>query len=100
MASNVNTFRPVTTMDLYGFPEMSLVEECNLPSTVRQTISNKVTMIEKCGLLKNALNQIKTRAKEIPLLDDEKHAADVQEMTDLFMHAYDLLWKAALHGII
>ena len=90
---------PVPMSKLYGIPDMSVLEECNLPPLMRQTISNKVTMIEKCSLLQQALEQIKFRARGIPLLDDDKHAAGVQEMTDLFLQAYDMLWKAAMHGI-
>lgn len=83
----------------YGIPEMSILEEMNLPASQRQTISNKITMIDKCGLLQQALDQIKSRAKAIPVIDDEEHATGVQEMTDQFLQAYDLLWEVALHGI-
>ena len=99
MAQNTITY-PVSISKLYGIPEMTVLEECNLPPLMRQTISNKVTMIEKCSLLQQALDQIKFRARGIPLLDDETHAAGVQEMTDLFLQAYDMMWKVALHGIV
>lgn len=99
MPANIKPIYPVAPAKLYGIPEMTVQEEMNLPANMRQTLSNKITMIEKCSLLQQALDQVKFRAKHIPLLDDDKHAAGVQEMTDLFMQAYDLLWSAALHGI-
>ena len=99
MASNNLPVYPVTPEKLYGIPEMTVQEEMNLPENMRQTMSNKITMIEKCGLLQQALDQVKFRAKHIPLLDDDKHAAGVQEMTDKFLAAYDALWEVALHGI-
>ena len=99
MSSNIKPFSPITSYDLYGIPDMSLTEEANMPENKRQTLSNKITMIEKCSLMQQALDQVKFRAKGIPLLDDDKHAAGVQEMTDLFLKAYDMLWSAALHGI-
>lgn len=100
MPANITPVYPVTPTKLYGIPEMTVQEEMNLPANMRQTMSNKISMIEKCGLLQQALDQVKFRAKHIPLLDDDKHAAGVQDMTDLFIQAYDLLWKAAMHGII
>ena len=90
---------PVTSMDLYGIPEMSVQEENALPENMHQTMNNKITMLNQIHLVRQALDQIAFRAKHIPLLDDDKHAAGVQEMTDLFMAASDAMWKAALHGI-
>lgn len=100
MPANINPIYPVTPTDLYGLPPMTIREEMDLPGNMHQTMVNKITMIEKCNLLQQALDQVKFRAKGIPLLDDDNHAAGVQAMTDLFMQAYDLLWKAALHGIV
>ena len=98
---NTNTITyPVTPQKLYGLPEMTLIDEMNLPANMRNTISNKITMIDKCNLLQQALDQIKFRAKGIPVLDDDHHAEGVQQMTDLFLKAYDMLWETALHGII
>lgn len=84
---------------LYGTPDMSVLEEMNLPANKRQTLANKISMIDKCNLMQQALDQVKFRARGIPLLDDEQHAASVQVMTDMFLQAYDLLWKAAQYGI-
>ena len=99
MPANITPVYPVTPEKLYGIPTMSIQEEMDLPGNMHQTMVNKIAMIEKCNLLQDALNQLRFRAKHIPLLDDDKHAAGVQEMTDFFMQAYDLLWKAAMHGI-
>lgn len=90
---------PVTMEDIYGLPEISIREEMDMPGNMHQTMVNKITMIDKCNLMQQALDQIRFRAKRIPLLDDDKHADGVQEMTDLFLQAYDLLWKTAMHGI-
>lgn len=89
----------ITPAKLYNIPEMSVQEEMNLPANMRQTLSNKINMIEKCGIMQQALDQIKFRTKNIPVIDDDKHAAGIQEMADLFMQAYDMLWKVAKHGI-
>lgn len=98
MSKNAVTY-PVDYEKLYGVPEMSMQEEADLPGNMHQTMVNKITMIEKCSLLQDALNQVRFRARKIPMLDDDAHAAGVQEMTDIFLQAYDLLWKAAMHGI-
>ena len=100
MPANITPVYPVTPQKLYGIPEMSIQEEMNLPANMRQTLSNKITIIEKCGLLQSALDQIKFRAKGIPLTDDARHASGVQEMTDKFLAVYDALWEVAMHGII
>lgn len=99
MPANTTPVYPVTPAKLYGIPEMSFQDEMNLPANMRQTMANKISIIDKCNLMQQALDQVKFRARGIPLLDDEQHAASVQEMTDIFMQAYDLLWKAAHHGI-
>jgi len=99
MPANITPVYPVTPQKLYGIPDMSVQEEMALPANMRSTLSNKITMIEKCGLLQNALDQIKFRAKHIPLLDDDKHAEGVQEMTEKFLAAYDALWEVAMYGI-
>ena len=97
-----DTIKPILTYDsseMYGIPKMSLTEEMNLPAAKKQTLSNKVEMISKYSLAHQALDQIRSRARQIPLIDDQEHADAVQEMYDLFMQAYDLLWKAATHGM-
>lgn len=99
MPANITPFSAAAPSKLYGIPEMTIQEEMNLPACMRQTLSNKISMIDKCNLMQQALDQVKFRARGIPLLDDETHAAGVQEMTDAFLQAYDMLWKAALHGI-
>ena len=91
---------PFTMEDIYGVPEMSVREEMDLPANKRRTLVNKITMIDKCNLMQQALDQIRFRARGIPLLDDDKHAAGVQEMTDAFLQAYELLWKVATHGVV
>lgn len=92
---------PVTSMDLYGIPEV-FWEYANpsLSDHERQTIENKISMISKVNLLQQAIDQIRFRAKGIPVLDDAKHASGVQEMADLVTQASDAIWKAAMHGIL
>ena len=84
---------------IYGIPEMSLEEEMNLPACKKMTERNKIEMVNKCGLMKQAIEQIEFRAKRIPMEDDTNHAAAVNQIAELVKAAEKLLWQAATYGI-
>lgn len=85
--------------NVYGLPEMSLEEELKLSSSEKQTVHNKVRIIDHCDLIVRAVEQIRTRAKGIPVLDDPEHAQLVQQFADLVIKADLLLSEAAIYGI-
>jgi len=84
---------------LYGVPAMSYEEEKALPEAKKQTLDCKISVVDKCGLMRQAVDQINYRAKGIPMLDDAEHSAQVAEWERMVFEAYDLLWKIATYGI-
>ena len=84
---------------VYGLREMSIEEESKLSASEKLTVKNKLELIGKCNLMQQALDQIRSRAKGIPVLDDPKHAEAVQKLADLTAEAERILWGAATFGI-
>lgn len=84
---------------IYGIPEMSLEEEMNLPACKKLTERNKIEMVNKCGLMRQALDQIEFRAKKIPMEDDPAHANLVNQLAELVKQAEKMLWQAATYGV-
>ena len=84
---------------IYGLPEMTLEKESQLSEAEHMTLRNKLEIINNCGLMIKALDQIWFRAKGTPILNDPEHAEMVQQFYDLVLQASDLLWKAATFGI-
>ena len=84
---------------IYGIPEMSLEEEAALSASEKLTERNKIDMINKCGLIKQAIEQIEFRAKKIPMEANDCHATMVDQMADLVRKAENILWQAATYGI-
>lgn len=84
---------------IYGIPEMSIEEEMNLPACKKLTERNKIEMVSKCGLMRQAIDQIEFRAKKIPMEDDTRHADMVNQLAELVKAAEKLLWQAATYGV-
>ena len=84
---------------LYGLPAMSIEEERNLPENKKRTMENKISIIDKPGLMLKAVDQIRYRAQRTNLLDDKKHADQVAEWEQMVLEAESLLWKIAQFGI-
>lgn len=84
---------------LYGVPTMSYEEEKALPATEKQTIGCKMSIVDKCGLMAKAVDQIKFRARATPIIDDAKHSEQIAEWEHMVLEANDLLWKIATYGV-
>lgn len=84
---------------IYGVPEMTLEAESQLSETERQTLRNKFEIVNLCGLMTKAVDQIWFRAKTAPITADPEHAQLVQQLADLVTKASDVLWEAAMYGI-
>ena len=66
----------------YGLKPLTFKEEWDLPQNVRQTSNNKIKIIDTCDGAIRLIDTIKYRAKGAPELDDDRHAALVQELAD------------------
>ena len=84
---------------IYGMPELSIEKEQKLPESVKEIRGNKMSIIDKCGLMANAISQIKFRARGIPLEDDAQLSAQVAEWKHKVLEAESLLWEIAVYGI-
>lgn len=85
--------------NLYGLPEMSYEEEKNLPENKKRIVRDKISIVDKCGLMKTAVEQIRFRARGVPVLDDNDHADRIDEWEHMVDEANELLWKIATHGV-
>ena len=84
---------------VYGIPEMSLEEEMNLSVSMKLTERSKIEMVNKCGLMRQAIDQIEYRARKIPMEDDASHANLVNQLAALVKEAEKLLWQAATYVV-
>ena len=84
---------------IYGMPALSIEERQKLPESVKEIRENKMTIIDKCGLMANAVSQIKFRARGIPLEDDAQLSAQVAEWKHKVLEAESLIWEVAEYGI-
>ena len=82
----------------YGLTPMNFDEEFNLPDTIRNTRSCKVDIVHWCDHMENAIDVIRSRIKNAPELDDEKHAALVEEFRNKVHRAMEMLNDTAMFG--
>lgn len=66
----------------YGLEAMSVEEEMNLPTPMKQTRNNKMKMIDQLNLVSRRVDGLINYIKLIPEENDENHAALVQELAD------------------
>ena len=82
----------------YGIKPMTFEEELNQPKYAKQTRYNKMKIIDTCKHAKSLLETIEWRTKGAPELNDEKHAALVQDMYDKVNEAYEAIVTACRVG--
>ena len=82
----------------YGLTSMTFEEEVNLPETVRQTRNNKVQIYHMCESMKRTIDNIEYRAHHCPELEDEQHAALVEEFRNRVHRAMEMLDYADMTG--
>lgn len=82
----------------YGLKPMTPAEEFMTSSYVRQTRDNKILIIDKCNEIIGLLETIKTRTRNAPELDDEKHAALVEELYEKVLDVGNATVKACKVG--
>ena len=89
-----------STMEtMYGVPAMSLKDEMALPVNVKRTMQNKVSIIDKCGLMQRAIDQLRLRVWATPMIDDNTHADAVETWANMTMDAEQILWNIARFGM-
>ena len=84
--------------EYYGITPMSLVEEIDASVAVKSTRQNKIEVIDWCEHMKNAIEYIQFRAKNIPEVDDDKHALLVEQFRNNVKYAMDVLNRTASFG--
>lgn len=84
--------------EYYGLTPMSLVEEMDASVAVKSTRQNKIEIIDWCEHMKNAIEYIQIRAKNIPEVDDDKHALLVEQFRNNVKYAMDVLNRTASFG--
>ena len=82
----------------YGLNPMTLDEELVAPGTIRNTRRCKIEIIDWCAHMTDAINTIRRDALVIPELDDEKHAALVEEFRNRVHRAMEMLNDTAMFG--
>lgn len=82
----------------YGLKPMSIEDEINLPKYAKQTRLNKVKIIDTCKYAESLIETIRWRTRKAPELDDERHAALVQEMMDKVDEMYKAIETACRVG--
>lgn len=82
----------------YGIQRLTLEEEINLPKYAKQTRQNKMKIINTCKHAESLIETIRWRTKGAPELDDERHAALVQEMMDKVNEMYKAIEVACRVG--
>ena len=85
-------------INTYGLQRLTFEEELNQPKYAKQTRHNKIKIIDTCNLAEGLLETIKYRAKGAPELDDERHAALVQELMDKVNDMYQAIENALMVG--
>lgn len=82
----------------YGIKPLPVDEEFRLPKYEKQTRNNKMKIIDTCDHAAWLINQLKVGIKTAPVLDDEKHAALMQEITNKVDDFYKALEAAYMVG--
>ena len=82
----------------YGLKAMSLEEEMNLPTPMKQTRNNKMKMIDQLNLVSRRVDGLINYIKLIPEENDENHAALVQELADVVDEISKAVSKAEVVG--
>lgn len=79
----------------YGLAPMTFEEEANAPATVKTKREVKVTVADRCALMRQLVDTIENRARLIPETDDEDHAKLVRGFGDAVLFAMLALEDAA-----
>lgn len=82
----------------YGLTPMSFTKEIDASVAVKSTRQNKIEIIDWCEHMKNAIEYIQIRAKNIPEVDDDKHALLVEQFRNNVKYAMDVLNGTASFG--
>ena len=82
----------------YGLTPMSFVKEMDASVAVKSTRQNKIEIIDWCEHMKNAIEYIQIRAKNIPEVDDDKHALLVEQFRNNVKYTMDVLNGTASFG--
>lgn len=85
-----NTFNGIANgiVNAYGIQPLSFEEEWNQPENAKRTRHNKMKIIDTCKFARNLIETIEITARRAPELDDEKHSALVQELSDKVNEMY------------
>lgn len=79
----------------YGLAPMTFEEEANAPATIKTKREVKVTVADRCALMRQLVDTIENRARSIPETDDEDHAKLVKGFGDSVLFAMLALEDAA-----
>lgn len=82
----------------YGIKPMSIEEEAKLPKFAKQTRNNKIKIMGVCTAMRRILGSVEYRTKHAPELNNEEHAALVEELKNLLNQAYETLEKTYTIG--
>lgn len=81
--------------NIYELIPMTLEEEANAPAAVKAKREVKITVVDRCNLMRQLVDQIAERAKKIPETNDMDHASLVKGFGDAVLFAMLALEDAA-----
>lgn len=84
--------------EMYGMEQLSLDETIALPETQRNTRNNKYEIITLCDQMRRMIDQIESRAKGAPVLDNQKHSDVVKKYRDMVKRAAIAVESASVFG--
>ena len=85
-------------LENYGLTALSLDEEIALPEPMRSTRSAKMELVNAASHMETLAVMIRDRAKQAPVLDDEKHAEIVRRFLALTREAEKAVTRAYLYN--
>lgn len=78
----------------YGLNHYTLKEEASLPKNIINTRISKVKIIDLCSNMRNLIDTIEIRAKNIPEYDDNEHSEIVCQFVSEVQKAYNAIRDA------
>lgn len=65
---------------IYGIEALDLGEEIGLPENMKSTRRCKMEIVDMCSHMISEIEQIRSRAKQIPVEDSDRHAEMVRRL--------------------